>query len=329
MSNTLLIVDPWLWLVLAVQQPRHRHHTLRAARQCSTNPAPAQIALSSKHLLRDRDGGMGMESRAASRRASSGLGGSSGSWWRRGPLAAGWSRCRGARSGSFAGWSRPRVQAASLRRFPGPHPARSSRWTSLPRLGPVSTRLQTDTSATARSLVHLIDLRYRAGAFGHVAVPLPNGNFGSVRCHRIRISTPSTETEQVSRGQVGSGGRTRLVSEQTLPSLSHWHGGGSPSPSRAVVGVFSFTVLPSKYSLSTILVAESPVCSTVSPLRDNKAENLGPTPWARSARAPLSDEVYRQVLQRIHRGGDLGQPAAELVIPTQPLHLARREPTPL
>jgi inner membrane protein len=178
-GDTLFIVDPWLWLVLAVgvlasrrpQGARHRHRN-------QVDQAHAEG-----------------HARGIARRELAALGGPVErlmvgprpiSPFTRQVVAAQGSRYR---VGTFRWLVTPHVDPASLRSFPRPLPgdplvaaARGQQlgrrflgWARFP-------TVQADTNAAGGALVHLIDLRYadRPGSgFGSVTLPLITGGISS------------------------------------------------------------------------------------------------------------------------------------------------------
>jgi inner membrane protein len=211
-GDTLFIVDPWVWLLLgaAVVASRRRRGARRHDSE-STRPARVALGLSLCYVI-----GMmlsGVVARGIARRELTAQGGAVEQLmvaprpltpFLRQVVAA-----RGDRYevGTFRWLETPHVAAASLRSFPRPAPGdplllaareqlvgrRFLGWARFP-------VVETDTTASGRVLVHLIDLRYanRADAgFGSVTLLLPDGvgplsstssYSGSARLRRIRPS---------------------------------------------------------------------------------------------------------------------------------------------
>jgi inner membrane protein len=193
-GDTLFIVDPWLWLVLAVgvlasRRPQGaRHHDPGATR-------PARVALGVCLVYVIAMAVTGGIARGIARRELAALGGPVErlmvgprpiSPFTRQVVAAQGSRYR---VGTFRWLVTPHVDPASLRSFPRPFPgdplvaaARGQQlgrrflgWARFP-------TVQADTTAAGGALVHLIDLRYadRPGAgFGSVTLPLITGGISS------------------------------------------------------------------------------------------------------------------------------------------------------
>jgi inner membrane protein len=186
-GDTLFIVDPWLWLVLAVgvlasRRPQGgRHHDPGATR-------PARVALGVGLAYVIAMAVTGGIARGIARRELAAAGGPVErlmvaprpiSPFARQVVAAQGSSYR---VGTFRWLATPHVDPASLRSFPRPLPGdpliaaaleqqlgrRFLGWARFP-------TVQADTNGAGQVLIHLIDLRYadRAGSgFGSVTLPL-------------------------------------------------------------------------------------------------------------------------------------------------------------
>ena len=340
-GDTLFIVDPWLWLVLGVgvvasRRPRRpRGHDPGA-----TRPRGSRWRERLATWWRWRYRGIG-RARHRAARARRALGGPVERLmvaprpltpFVRQVVAA-----QGERYGvgTFRWLATParadgvaaQLSAAARPDDPVSWPrARRAAGPALPRLGPVSHRAggherrragRWSTSSTCATPTG-------AGAgFGSVTLPLGPADRDQFDVIVYRISTPSTNSavSRPSAGGIDPGGHleaalhavgalfggAHAVEQHARRRKAAGGGAGGQDEEQGEDRTDRQEDLHWLLQNHQFVVLYTEYCTLNS--------NLG-GPMATIARAPLSDEVYRQVLQRIHRG-DLA-PAAESGIPTSP-----------
>jgi inner membrane protein len=186
-GDTLFIVDPWLWIVLAVGTlASRRPRGARLHDPGTTRPARVALGLSVMYVIAMAL--TGWMSRGMARRELAARGGPVSRLMVAprpiSPLTRQVVAAQGAsyRVGTFRWFRRPHIDPASLRTFPRPLPGdpliaaameqpvgrRFLSWARFP-------TVQADTDAAGRTLVHLVDLRY---------ADRPGSGFGSATIRR-------------------------------------------------------------------------------------------------------------------------------------------------